>query len=165
MLTTLPRRLLEREPASRLDGLHRELRHRARDPRKADKLRHVELLVGGKVRGRDPEQVVGVAEHAPALDHLVQLRYARLERFHRRQTVPHLHRDMDEYLEAAIDCGRVDDRAIAGDHPRLFKPANSTQAGGGTEADPIRELDVGEPTLRLQMLENCSTYRIRSRRF
>jgi hypothetical protein len=104
----------------------------------------------------DPEQVVGVAEHAPALDHLVQLGDTRLERFHRRRPVAHLHRHVDENLEAAIDRGRIDDGPVPDDDARVFQPAHPPQARRGAEPNPVRELDVGETAILLELPQNCS---------
>ncbi len=71
---------------------------------------------------------------------------------------------MDENLEAAIDRGRIDDRAVAGDDAGLFEPADPAQAWGRAEADPVREFGVGETALSLQLRENCAIHRIHSRK-
>jgi hypothetical protein len=151
---------LQREPAAGLDRFHRQLRDRACDAGEADELAHVEVLVGGEVGGHNPEQVVGITEHPPALDHLVDFGHSRLERFHRRQPVLHLHGDVDEHLEAAVNGGGIDDGLVAGDDPRCFEPSNAAQAGGGTQPDAFGELDVRETPVRLEMPQNCSIYAI-----
>ncbi len=140
---------------TRLDRLHGELGHGTGDSGQADELRHVQLLVGGKVRHSHPEQVVRVAEHAAAFDDLVELGHPGLESLHRGRAILDLHRHVDEHLEAAINRGRIDDGAVADDHPRFFEIAHAAQAGRRAETDPLRQLVVRQPAFKLQLGQNC----------
>ena len=67
-----------------LHGLHRELRVEAGDRRQLGELVHVEPLVRDRVGDRHPQQVVGHAEHAPALDHRLEAQHPLLEGLHGR---------------------------------------------------------------------------------
>jgi hypothetical protein len=72
---------------------------------------------------------------------------------------------VDKHLEAEIDRSRIDDRAIPGDHTGFLEPANPAQARRRAQPYPVRELDVGETPLRLQMPKNCSVDGIHGKRF
>jgi len=69
-----------------------------------------ERLVGLEARGRDPQEVVGPAEHAAQLDDLLEGRHRALERLE-GGTVLAGEIDVDEDLEPATRRARVDVRA------------------------------------------------------
>jgi hypothetical protein len=61
---------------------------------------------------------------------------------------------VDENLKAAIDSGRIDDRAVAEDDPRLLEVPDATQTGRGTETNAISKLGIGQPPLTLELGQN-----------
>src|SRR6185437_11907583 len=104
----------DRKRATGLDQLHRELRVDAGQTRQLGQLVHVEGLVGGLVGDRDAHDVIGQAEHAAALDNLVERGESRLEGLNRRPVLEgelDVHGDLESTpvgLELTQNCAIYD---------------------------------------------------------
>ena len=120
---------------------------------------HVERLVRGGIGDRDADQVVGKAEHPPALDDLLELGEGRLEALDGRAV---LEREIDVHddLEAAPDALGVDVGVVAADRARGLERADAAQARGGRQAHALGELDVAEAPVGLQLAQNRAIERI-----
>ena len=117
------------EARRRPTHLHRELRVDAGKARQLGQVVHVEGLVGGLVGDRDAHDVVGKAEHAAALDDLVEGGDPRFEGLDGDAVV--LQRELDVHgdLEAATDGAGVELGVVAADHAAVLERAYAPQAG------------------------------------
>jgi len=65
-----------------------------------------------------------------------------------------LERDDRVGEDRQADGGRPEQRRVAGDEARLLEAPQPPPAGGGREADTLRQLLVGDARVCLQLLEN-----------
>ena len=68
--------------------------------------------------------------------------------------------DVHDELEAPADGGRVDVGVVAADGAGPLQRADAAQARRGGEVDALRQLDVGEAAVVLQVAQDCAIYGI-----
>ncbi|GAB7552592.1 hypothetical protein NRB_20980 [Novosphingobium sp. 11B] len=54
----------------------------------------------------------------------------------------------------------IDQRDVAGDHAFAFQLFEAAQAGGGGQADPLRQFLIGDASVGLQLVENPAVNRV-----
>ncbi|KAG1389194.1 hypothetical protein G6F59_015646 [Rhizopus arrhizus] len=108
-----------------------------------------QLAIGGPLADPRRQQVIEVARHQVALQHVGQ--------FQRR--APQLledvaglvgQADLHEHQQAGLHRRRVEVGVVAGDHCFALEPAHALGARGGRQPDPLTQLGEGNAALGLQ---------------
>ena len=113
------------------------------------------------VGDRDADEVVGTAEHPAQFDDLVVAGQGGFQLLDRLQ-VGAVDLQGDEDLQATPDGCRVDDGAVAGDDAGFLQPLDPAQARRGRQADPLGQLDVGQPSVPPELKQNFTINAIKS---
>src|SRR5947208_11164133 len=114
-----------------------------------------ERFVGGEIGGDDAQEIVAVARHQIAFQHLVPFR----DRFRKPVEVfLLLPRQLDRDEDADMEPQRflVDGRDVARDDAALFQKLDPAVAGRHGQADLVGELLHGHAAVGLQQAENLA---------
>ncbi|MGY3585285.1 hypothetical protein ACVIGB_005660 [Bradyrhizobium sp. USDA 4341] len=69
-----------------------------------------------------------------------------------------LEADFDDHVEPKSNSRRVDQCHIGIDDAGLFQGPDAPHAGGGREADPFGQLEIGDAALDLQHVEDLPVH-------
>jgi hypothetical protein len=66
----------------------------------------------------------------------------------------------DEGGDGQAQRGRIDEADIVADDTRLLELANAAQARAGRQADPRRQIMIGDPAIGLKLRQYPAIYRV-----